>query len=91
MGTKESSGIPKKCINYAEMNIIAALRVYPSGDVGLFCLICLLLNALQCCHKKKFYQHYQSLHTKQVLSLQSNPFKEAAYGHLFWKLPLNLP
>lgn len=30
------------------MNIIAALRIYPSGDKGLFCLICLLLNALQC-------------------------------------------
>ena len=35
-------------INYAEMNIIAVLRVYPKGDEGLFCLICLLLNALQC-------------------------------------------
>ena len=36
------------------MNIIAALRVYPNGDVGLFCLICLLLNALQCCHRRNF-------------------------------------
>ena len=35
-------------INYAKMNITAALRIYPNGDEEFFSLLCVSLSVLQC-------------------------------------------
>lgn len=35
-------------INYAKMNITAALRIYPNGDEEFFSLLCIFLSVLQC-------------------------------------------